>query len=408
MRSRDRVLIGAVGVLAGWVSLAPVVDAQPPLRIGASISRTGTYAEMGPMIHRGYQLCVKHTNHKGGLLGRKVDLVVDDDQSDPVTAVRIYERLITKEKVEAILGAYSSPIADAVAEISEKHRMPMISTGAAVVSIFRKKRRFLFMSISRAEAYLEGPIDMAAKRGLRTVGVIHEDTLFPIAVAQGAIEWSRRRGLQVVVVGAYPRGTSDFSGILGRVRAANPDLLAAATYFDDAVAITRQLRELDVNPRMFAVTVGGEFPKFYETLGRTAEYVYTPAQWAQELVTLRAGGLVPIARQYPGAREFVEAYKKDFPGADLPYQVAQGYGACEVLVAAIGRAGSLDGEKVRAALLTMDLNTAFGAFKVDRDGVQTAHKMVMIQWQEGRKVIVWPEELAPGKPRFPTPPWSQR
>ena len=127
-----------------------------------------------------------------------------------------------------------------------------------------------------------------------------------------------------------------------------------------------------------------------------------------ELVTLRAGGLIPIARQYPGAREFVESHRKEFPGAELSYHSAAGYGGCQVLMGAIRRAGSLDSEKVRAAILKMDLNTVFGAFKVDPDGLQIAHKMVTVQWQDGKRVIVWPEELAPGKPRFPTPPWSER
>jgi branched-chain amino acid transport system substrate-binding protein len=185
-------------------------------------------------------------------------------------------------------------------------------------------------------------------------------------------------------------------------------VLAAGTLFDDAVAITRQLRELNVNPKMFAVTVGGDFPRFYKILGRGAGFVYGASQWEAELVTLRAGGLIPIARQFPGAREFVESYRKQFPGADLSYHSASGYGGCQVLIEAIRRAGSLDSEKIRDAILTMDLNTVFGAFKVDKDGLQIAHKMVMFQWQDGKKVIVWPEELAPGKPRFPTPQWSQR
>ncbi|HET9481315.1 MAG TPA: ABC transporter substrate-binding protein, partial [Candidatus Polarisedimenticolia bacterium] len=149
-------------------------------------------------------------------------------------------------------------------------------------------------------------------------------------------------------------------------------------------------------------------PKFYETLGRDAEFVYGASQWEPELVTLRAGGLIPIARQYPGAREFVEAYWKAFPGAELSYHSAAGYGGCQVLIEAIRRAGSLDGEKVKDAILKLDFNTVFGAFKVDQDGLQIAHKMVTFQWQDGKKVIVWPEELAPGKSRFPTPPWSER
>jgi branched-chain amino acid transport system substrate-binding protein len=120
------------------------------------------------------------------------------------------------------------------------------------------------------------------------------------------------------------------------------------------------------------------------------------------------GGLIPIARQYPGAREFVESYRREFPGADFSYQSAAGYAICQILVEAVKRAGSLDGAKIRDAILKLDLHTVFGAFKVDQDGFQIAHKMLLFQWQDGKKVIVWPEELAPGKPRFPTPPWSQR
>jgi branched-chain amino acid transport system substrate-binding protein len=163
-----------------------------------------------------------------------------------------------------------------------------------------------------------------------------------------------------------------------------------------------------VNPRMVGLTVGVDLPRFYETLGRDAEFVYGSTAWEPELVELRAGGLIPIARQYPGAREFVESHKKEFPGADLSFQSAAGYAGCQILVEAIRRAGSLDSGKLREAILKMDHNTIFGRFRVDRDGVQIGHKMLTFQWQDGKKAIVWPEELAPGKARFPTPPWSQR
>ena len=126
------------------------------------------------------------------------------------------------------------------------------------------------------------------------------------------------------------------------------------------------------------------------------------------MVSLRAGGLIPVARQYPGAKEFVEAYQKEFPGADLSYHSANSYGGCEVLLEAIRQAKSLDGERIRAAILKLDISTVFGPFKIDAGGFQLAHKALMIQWQDGKKVIVWPEELAPDKPRFPTPAWSKR
>ncbi len=388
---------------------AAVAEAQPPIRIGASVSQTGTYALLGQNQLRGYQLCVKHTNEKGGVLGRRLELVTEDDRSEPATAARIYEKLITQNKVDAVLGPYSSPITEAVADVTEKQRMAMVAPAAAATSLFRKGRKFIFMLPSRAEVYLEGLIDMAARRSLKTVALTHEDTLALKAMAQGTLELAKRRGLSVVLVEAYPKGTTDFSAILTKVRAANPDVLAAATYFDDAVALTRQLKESNVNPRMFGVTAGGDLPKFYEVLGRSAEYVYGATQWELELMALLRGGeLVPLSRRYPGAREFVESHRKEFPGADLSYHSAGGYGACQVLVEAIRRAGSLDGEQVRAAILNMSLNTVYGGFKVDRDGLQTAHTMLTFQWQDGKKVIVWPDELAPGKPRFPTPPWGQR
>ncbi len=394
MKFGRKLLAGAVAgaVLAG---LASVAAAQQPIRIGASLSLTGTYAVLGQNQNRGYQLCARHVNEKGGVLGRKIEFVLYDDQSQPATGVRLYEKLVTQDKVDIILGPYSSAITEAVANVNERYKMPMVAPMAATTSIFRKGRKFIFMVQSPAEVYLEGLIDMAAKKGLKTVALVNEDTLFPKALVQGAVELAKKKGLQVVFVEAYPKGNTDFSAILTKVRAANPDVLGAATYFDDAVAITRQMRELNVNPKMYGVTVGGDLPKFYELLGRNAEFVYGSTQWEPEL-------------PYPGAKEFVESYEKEFPGADLSYHSAGGYAGCQILVEALRRAGSLDGEKIRGAILKMDFNTVYGGFKVDRDGFQISHKMVTFQWQDGKKVLVWPEELAQGKPRFPTPPWNQR
>jgi len=97
-----------------------------------------------------------------------------------------------------------------------------------------------------------------------------------------------------------------------------------------------------------------------------------------------------------------------FREADLSYHSACGYSGCQVLLEAIKQTGSLDGDRLRTAILKMELNTVYGAFKIDPDGLQIGHRMRVFQWQDGKKVIVWPDELAPGKPRFPTPPWSQR
>ncbi len=409
MRASARPVIVAAVSIAASLGLGTAASAQEPIRVGVSVSQTGAYGLLGQNLLRGYQLCVKHTNQKGGLLGRKVELIVEDDQSQPERAAAIYEKLATRDKVDALLGPYSSPITDAVADVAEKYRMPMIASGAAAASVFRKGRKFTFMLLSPGEVYLEGLIDMAARRKLKTLAVVHEDTVFPAAIARGTMELARKRGLQIVFVEAYPRQASDFSPMLGRLKATNPDVVGAATYFEDSVAITREMKRLDINPKMYAVTVGGDLPKFYEMLGRTAEYVFGATQWEPDLVTLLRGGeLIPVARRYPGAREFVEAHKTEFPGADLSYHTAEAYGGCQVFMEAVGRAGSLDADRLRDVILKMDFNTVFGGFRVDRTGFQVAHTMLMFQWQDGKKVMVWPDELASSKPRFPTPPWSQR
>jgi branched-chain amino acid transport system substrate-binding protein len=173
--------------------------------------------------------------------------------------------------------------------------MVLVAPTAGVTSIYKKGRRFVVMMYSPSEVYMESVIDISVKRGLKTVAFLHDHTNFPTAVAQGGVELAKKRGLSVMLVESYPIGTTDFSAVLAKVRAANPDVLAAGTYFKDSVALTRQLKDADVNPKMFAVTVGGDFPQFHESLGPRAEFVYGPSQWEADLVELRAGGLIPIA-----------------------------------------------------------------------------------------------------------------
>jgi branched-chain amino acid transport system substrate-binding protein len=385
-------LVGAAALIA-LLGSAPA-QAQAPIKIGASLSLTGTYGKIGAYQKEGYEICADDLNAKGGLLGRKVEFVVYDDQSMPATGVRLYEKLITEDKVDAVMGPYSSPITEAVANVTEKYQKVMVTPLAATTSIFKKGRKYLFMVISPAEVYLEGLIDMAAKRGLKTVVIVNEDTLFAKTAADGAAELAKKKGLQVVLREAYPKGNTDFSALLTKIKSLNPDVVAGSTYFDDAVAIIRQMRELDVNPKMLGVTVGGDLPEFYEVLKKNAEFVYGATQWDESL-------------PYPGAKEFAAAFKKKFKH-EPSYHAAAGYAGCLIYAEGVKRAKTLDADKVRAELLALKIRTAFGDYAVDQDGFQTAHKMVTLQWQDGKIQIVWPDELSNGKARFPMPPWSQR
>jgi branched-chain amino acid transport system substrate-binding protein len=391
---RFALAIAAVALLAG----AAPAWAQAPIKIGASLSLTGTYAKPGTYQKEGYELCADDLNRKGGLLGRKVQFVLYDDQSMPATGVRLYEKLITEDKVDAVMGPYSSPITEAVANVTEKYKRVNVAPLAATTSIFKRpadqKRSYMFMVISPAEVYLEGLLDLATKRGLKTIAILNEDTLFAKASANGTADLAKKRGMQVVLQEAYPKGNTDFSALLTKVKSLNPDVIAAATYFDDAVAITRQMKELNVNPKMYGVTVGGDLPEFHGLLKQNAEFVYGATQWEPDL-------------PYPGQSDFHEAYKRKF-NREPSYHSAAGYAGCWIYGEAVRRAGVLDSDKVREQLLKLEMRTFFGDYKVDADGFQTAHKMVLFQWQDGKKVVVWPDDLAGGKPRYPTPAWGQR
>ncbi len=141
---RSAALIAAVVAAGLSLGTGHRTEAEPPIRIGASASQTGSLAAMGQNTLRGYQLCVKHTNEKGGVLGRRIELLMEDDRSEGAAAAAVYEKLITQDRVDAIFGPYSSPLTEAMADVTEKHRMPMIAMAAAT-SIFKKGRKFVFM-----------------------------------------------------------------------------------------------------------------------------------------------------------------------------------------------------------------------------------------------------------------------
>src|SRR3989441_6605700 len=259
-----------------WPSLA-----QQPIRIGASLSLTGKYALQGGYGREGYLLCQKHVNAQGGVLGRPIEFVIYDDGSDEKTAVRLYEKLIAEDKVDAVLGPYGSAITDAVADVTEKHRKLMIAPMAATTSIWEKGRRYLIMMVAPVEAMSEGVLDLAARNGLRTLAVINQDgALVPNGVAKGARELAKKKGLDLVLSETLPNGTADFSGILNKVKAAKPDVLVVASIrIDDLVAITRQMKELDLNVGMLSSLPYGLLPDYYQRLGKDAEFVYIGTFW---------------------------------------------------------------------------------------------------------------------------------
>jgi branched-chain amino acid transport system substrate-binding protein len=388
----------ALGLVVG-LSVAVIIHssapsrAQSPLRIGATMSQTGSYDTQGIPARNGYVLCQKHLNAKGGVLGRSIEFLIYDDTSDIKTAPRLYEKLIVEDKVDAVMGPYGSPLTEAVAPVTEKYRKVMLAPLAATASIWEQGRRYLFMQLGPSESFLTGLIDIGARNGLKTVALITEDTIFPRSAGKGTIQLATKNGMNVVLHEEYAKGARDFSAILAKVKAAKPDVLAiASANLGDFIVFTRQMKEQDVNVKLFGTTTA--VAEFQKALGKTAEFAYGASPWEPSL-------------PYPGVKEFVDAYQAEFN--KVPSLHAAGaYAGCQLFMEAVRQAGGVESERLREQLLKLKTKTVFGDYAVDERGYQIANKGLFVQWQDGQKVVVWPDQFATAKPRFPTPAWSQR
>ncbi len=367
---------------------------KKPLVVGASVSLEGTYARTGEYQLQGYQMWVEDVNRRGGLLGLKVELRYYNDKSDPNEAAKLYERLITVDQVDLLLGPYSSPVTKAAAPVVEKHKFPMVSAGAAATEIWTKGYRFLFQVYTPEDFYMDGVIDLAVKAGYKTAAVINEDTAFAKGTALGAMEKAKARGLQIVLHEQYGKGVKDLSSLVLKIKARNPDVILGGSYLPDSTLFMRQAKELDLHAKIFAFSVGPGLPDFYQNLGKDGEYVFGPSQWEPTL-------------RIPGAREFAKRYQAKH-GVEAGYHAAGGYGAGQILEAAVRKAGALDREKIRQALSALETTTIFGDYQVDARGLQVKKASYMTQWLKGAREVVWPDAAATAKPVIPTPAWKGR
>lgn len=367
---------------------------QRPLRIGASMSLTGRYDRTGKEVMNAYQLWMDQVNARGGILGRQVEFVVYDDASDPETSAKLYEKLITDDKVDLILGPYSSPVTIPASTVTEKYQYPMIVSGASATEIWTRGYKSVFGIYTMAPFYLDGAVDIAAKNGYKTVAIVNENSAFAKDTVAGAEKKARELGLQVVFQEEYGRDVRDLSPVLTKIRALNPDVLLGGTYGEDATLIVRQLKDLNWIPKMVALTVGPALPDFVPTLGSDAEYIFGATQWE---ATVKG----------PGVDEFASSYRARY-GYEPGYHAAGGFGAAQLLQQALEKAGRVDNARLRDTLAAMDTATVYGAYKVDETGSQIAKPSFLVQIQNGERKIVWPDAAAEAKYTVPIPEWSRR
>jgi len=397
-------LIAATTLLFSQSSLAADCD---EIVIGSAISLTGKYATNGVHAKNGYEYAITKIKENGGVkIGDKCynfRVIYYDDESKGDRGATLAERLISQDKVQYMLGPYSSGMTKAIAPVTEKYKIPMVEAEGASRSLFNKGYKYLFAVLSTSEQYLASAVSLAAEKAKESgrsvsstrVAIAVENDPFSLDIRAGVSEDAAKYGMKVVIDEKLPRDLSDMSAILTKVKLLKPDLLIVSGHSKGAATAVRQIGEQNIKVPMIAIThceaadVTGKF-------GVAANDFLCSTQWSETLSY--KDKLFGTAAQYE--KGFKAAYP-EYAEKKVPYQTAQASAAVYVFKDAFERAGSLDKDKVRDAIAETDLMTFYGAIKFSAAGNNIAKPMVLRQIQNGKYNVVAPSEFASHKLNWP-------
>ena len=388
MISRRAALAVAAGLAAPRVGRAQTVEWV----IGAPLPITGGLAPDGAKQQRGYQFWADTVNADGGVLvgGRRVRprLVFADYQSNTPRAVQAADRLITQDKATALFGPLGSGATKATSSVAERYKVPLIAASASSVEVYDQGYKFLFGTFT-PNATLTTPlveIVRAQAPDVTTIAILARNDLFPLAIAQEMEKAAKARGITVVSFDKYAIGTMDHASALSAMAGAGPHWIFATGYINDLLLIRRQMGELKLTAPVITMLAGPAYREFREELGALANNVTTASWWAP------AAGYTGCRGSWPTTDAFVKAYEAKL-GVVPDYGEASAV-ACGVAVQlAAEAAGSTEPVAVRDALAALDAPTFFGPLKFGPEGQETALKPPVLQIQDGKLVVLYPEEI---------------
>ncbi len=397
-------LLLASGLATAWA-------AEPDnIVLGAAVSLTGKYSTNGKNTKDGYDLAVQRINDLGGVkVGGKsyrLKVVYYDDESTSARGAQLMERLINQDRVQFVLGPYSSGLTKAIAPVTEKYRIPMIEGNGADRALFSHGYRYLFAVLNTSDYYLRAAINLVAEETKKAgrdpkalkVAIAVENDNFSQDVRDGVVEDARKWGMDVVVDDKLPPDLSDMSATLTKVKALRPDILVVSGHAKGAALAVRQVAEQRVYVPALALT-HCDSAQIAEKQGKAAEYALCGSQWDKSLTYKD--------RWFGSAAQYADLFEKTFK-YPAPYQAAESTASVLVFVDAIERAGSLDRDKVRDAIAATDLMTFYGPVKFDATGKNVAKSMVLYQVQHGDYKVVAPSQWAEARVIDPAPPWDER
>jgi branched-chain amino acid transport system substrate-binding protein len=410
---RTMALLAAVAVTLVLAAAPFVARAQNPIRIGLGMAMTGGLSANGKPALLALQIWKDDVNKKGGLLGRPVELVYYDDQTNPATVPGIYTKLLDVDKVDLVISGYGTNLIAPLMPIAMERKLTLIGMfGLANNEKYQYPNYFQIQPAGPdpQTSTAIGFFELAAKQNPKpqTVAMVGADAEYPQNALVGARELVKKFGFKTVYDKTYPPNTTDYTPIVRAIKATNPDIVFVASYPPDSVGMLRAAHEVGLQPKMFGGgMVGLMFTTIMTSMGSLLNGVVNYDFWAPE----------PPFLAMPGIKEFLKEYqvRAEKAGVDPlgyylpPYSYAVG----QVLGQAVEATKSLDQQKIADHIRATEFSTVVGKVKFGKNGEWAKGRTLMVQYQKiqgtgidqfrgpGKKIVLYPDELKSGTIVYP-------
>jgi branched-chain amino acid transport system substrate-binding protein len=409
--TRRNVLLGATAA-AALLPMAARADV-PEVKIGVIYPLSGASAQIGVDAQKSFETAAEIINGNydydlplargeglPGLGGAKVQLVFADHQADPQKGRAEAERLITQEKVCAIIGTYQSAVAVTVSQICERYQIPFISADNSSPSLHRRGLKFYFRASPHDEMFSAAMFDFfdaMKKKGTKidTLSLFHEDTIFGTDSGNAQLKIAGERGYKVLADIKYRANSPSLSAEVQQLKAANADVLMPSSYTTDGILLVKTMAELGYKPPAIVAQDAGFSEKaLYDAVGDKLEGVISRGSFSLDLAAKR-----PMVGK-------INAMFKEKSGKDLNDFSSRQFMGLIVMADAINRAKSVDGDKIREALVATDMPgeqtiMPWKRVKFDEMGQNNDADPVLLQYIGGKFVTIFPPQAAVAEATWP-------
>lgn len=361
------------------------------IRIGEINPLTGRLAKHGMEIHEGILCAVEELNARGGIQGRKIELVSRDDQSLPEVAINQAEDLLYRAQVKGLVGGYVDSLVAPVSEIAAKYHVPYVASASLQRMLTLGRRNEFFFRVAHLDGIVE-PLCSFLLQDVKpaSVAILYTSTPGSTEFAQEVQKRLTHSGVSVSVFEKFRPGSPDFSALLLKIRGAGADTLVCGGFFQDHLVLVRQLREMNISLKAYVGPWGVAYPSFIEELGPAADRLFGMCAWSPG-ITL------------PGTEERSQTFTQGFRlryGRDPTTTTMHGYTSALALLSALeadaGEGGSFRGEDVSRRLRGLDIPTPMERLAFDDRGDPRYYRQVVVQIQAGKLVAVHPRDRATG------------